>query len=608
MPLIAGFILLFASAGTLIWLSWQQQALAGQVRHALEVESQLNRVQTLVTDAETGQRGYLLTGRDVYLQPFLDAKNQVLGQIDTLAQQTAGDPDQQDRAGNLRTLAIAKLAELERTVTLRSSGHTDEALAIVNDDSGNQLVTQIRAVVADMQAREERRLQYRSDRAERVNILAQVMLGFSVLLILGVAFLAIRDGRRRLLELQSANIHLQSEIVERAAAEGQVRQLQKIEAVGQLTGGIAHDFNNMLAIIIGSLDMARRRLSGTEHPRVPQGIDGAVEGAQRAAALTARLLAFSRRQPLDPRNLDANKLVGGMSELLRRTIGEQVQIETVLGGGLWNAYVDPAQVESALLNLVVNARDAMPGGGKLTIETANADLDDRYARAHAEVTAGQYVQISVTDTGAGMAPETIERAFEPFFTTKEVGRGTGLGLSQVFGFVKQSGGHIKIYSELGHGTTVKLYLPRHLGTAAEIAADGLAADIPAGTDGEVILVVEDEAAVRQIAVDALEELGYTVIQAADPAEALLYLQRQPVSLLFTDIVMPGMTGRQLADRARETLPELKVLYITGYTRNAVVHNGVIDPGTHLLQKPFTLEQLAGKVRQVLGQPVPPPEA
>ncbi|HVK52634.1 MAG TPA: ATP-binding protein, partial [Pseudoxanthomonas sp.] len=262
----------------------------------------------------------------------------------------------------------------------------------------------------------------------------------------------------RVVERTSA---LEAEARRRSEAQGQVRQLQKMESLGQLTGGIAHDFNNMLAIIIGSLDMAKRRLTGNEHPKLAANLENAAQGAQRAAVLTARLLAFSRQQPLVPLALDANKLVSGMSEMLRRTIGEQVRVETVLAGGLWQAFADAAQLEHALVNLAVNARDAMPTGGKLTVETANADLDDRYALAHEEVEAGQYVLICVSDTGVGMSPDVIERAFDPFYTTKGVGKGTGLGLSQVYGFVKQSGGHVKIYSEIGQGTTVKVYLPRH---------------------------------------------------------------------------------------------------------------------------------------------------
>jgi nitrogen-specific signal transduction histidine kinase/ActR/RegA family two-component response regulator len=386
-----------------------------------------------------------------------------------------------------------------------------------------------------------------------------------------------------------------------ALSREQLNQAQKMEAVGQLTGGIAHDFNNMLAIIIGSLDMARRRLTGAEHPTVPKCIKSATEGAERAAVLTSRLLAFSRQQPLEPSVIDPNKLVSGMSELLRSTIAEPIAIESVLAGGIWRVFADAAQVESALLNLAVNARDAMPNGGKLTIETANMDLDERYAELQNEVTPGQYAMISVTDTGGGMSPEVIDRAFDPFYTTKGVGKGTGLGLSQVFGFVKQSGGHVKIYSEVGRGTTVKIYLPRYIGAVNIQPIEPPKNKLIKGGSHEIVLVVEDDAKVRRMSVDALSELGYTVIQAESPSEALQILEaRQPkVTLLFTDIVMPEMSGRELADLALTLLPSLKVLFTTGYTRNAIVHNGVIDPGMPFLPKPFTLDQLANKIRKAL---------
>jgi signal transduction histidine kinase/ActR/RegA family two-component response regulator len=395
---------------------------------------------------------------------------------------------------------------------------------------------------------------------------------------------------------------LEAEAAERRDAEARIRQMQKMESIGQLTGGIAHDFNNMLAIVTGSLDMARRRLTGQEHPKIAVCIDNAAEGARRAAVLTARLLAFSRQQPLEPQALDTNKLVAGMSELLRRTIGEHIHVETVLGGGLWLAFADPAQLENALINLAVNARDAMAQGGKLTIETANTHLDDLYAQQNAEVRPGQYVMISVSDTGTGMEPQVIERAFDPFFTTKKVGEGTGLGLSQVFGYVRQSGGHVKIYSEPGQGTAIKLYLPRHVGAAAAGGEERFPAEAtPMGTPERIILVVEDEEQVRAMTVDALRELGYTVVQAANADQALAHLAALPrVDLLFTDIVMPGMNGRQLADKVRVERPATQILFTTGYTRNAVVHNGMLDAGVAFLAKPFTIDQLARKVAEVLA--------
>ncbi len=390
------------------------------------------------------------------------------------------------------------------------------------------------------------------------------------------------------------------DITERRQLEDQLRQSQKMEAVGQLTGGIAHDFNNMLAIVMGSLDLARRRLAKGSVDGVAKWIDNASEGAGRAATLTSRLLAYSRRQPLDPKVLDVNALVAATSQLLRQTIAETVQVETVLAGGLWKVFADPSQVENSLVNLAVNARDAMPNGGTVTIETRNCDLDERYARVHADVKPGQYVMISLTDTGVGMQPEIAERAFEPFFSTKEPGKGTGLGLSQIFGFAKQSHGHVKIYSEVGHGTTVKLYLPRYLGATspAPIMSPEPLAHL---ARGELVLVVEDEPAVRKISVQALQELGYRPLSADGPEHALqLLAEHPPIALLFTDVVMPGMTGRQLADQARLARPDLKILYTTGYARNAIVHNGMLDPGASLLAKPFTVEELAAKIGQVLA--------
>ncbi|WSH66688.1 ATP-binding protein [Rhizobium ruizarguesonis] len=415
-------------------------------------------------------------------------------------------------------------------------------------------------------------------------------------------------------ELNSFNTRLEETVVQRtaelrhemeenAAAQAQVRQLQKMETIGQLTGGVAHDFNNMLAIIIGNLDLAQRRLSGSEDPRLLYSIQNAKDGAQRAAVLTARLLAFSRQQPLAPEVIDLNKLVGGMSELLRRTLGEQIRIETVLAGGLWPSFADLSQLENAILNLAVNARDAMPGGGNLTIETANTELDERYSRMHSEVEAGQYVMVSITDTGTGMSPEVIDRAFDPFYTTKGPGKGTGLGLSQVYGYIKQSGGHIKIYSEIDRGTTVKIYLPRRVGvTDARSGAAG-AQPIPHGSVNDTILVVEDDEHVRTMTAESLHELGYTVLQAASGIEALLLLEENPaIDLIFTDIVMPQMSGRQLADVVQEKWPTIRILYTTGYTRNAIVHNGVLDHGVSLLAKPFSLEQLAHKIRELLNVP------
>ncbi|HET8997691.1 MAG TPA: ATP-binding protein [Acetobacteraceae bacterium] len=431
---------------------------------------------------------------------------------------------------------------------------------------------------------------------------------FAVMAALIVAVLGIAQGAltrantelaRRAGELALANTSLREQIEQREKVEEALRQAQKMEAIGQLTGGVAHDFNNLLQVILGNLERLRRRaLDPMEAHRL---IDAALRGAERAATLTQRLLAFSRRQPLAPKVLEVNKLVTGMSDLLSRTLGENIRIETVLAGGLWRVSADENQLESALLNLAVNARDAMQGAGKLTIETGNAYLDDAYVRNEEEVKPGQYVLIAVSDTGSGMSKDILDRVFEPFFTTKEIGQGTGLGLSMVYGFVKQSGGHVKLYSELGQGTTVKLYLPRLLTEPAQAQAPQSAASLPRGHRNELVLVVEDEDDVRALTVDTLQELGYDVLQAMDGASALRLLESEPgIRLLFTDVGLPGgLNGRQLADAARQTRPGLKVLFTTGYARNAIVHHGRLDPGVQLISKPFSDTDLAHKVRQML---------
>ncbi|TBR28533.1 MAG: response regulator, partial [Reyranella sp.] len=384
--------------------------------------------------------------------------------------------------------------------------------------------------------------------------------------------------------------------IRRATVEESLRQSQKMTAVGQLTAGIAHDFNNLLTGIGGAIEMVGRRVPQPA-PDVVRFLELARTGVSRAATLTQRMLAFARQQPLQIEAVDANRLVSGMSELLRRTLGETVQIETVLSGGLWRATADPAQLEAAILNLAINARDAMPGGGTLTIETANAHLDDAYAAANAEVTPGQFVMIAVSDTGTGMDQQTIARAFEPFFTTKERGQGTGLGLSMTYGYVKQIGGHLKIYSELGHGSTVKIYLPRAHAEAATAPELAPMVGVAAGA-GPVVLVVEDDPVVREFAVAACRECGCTVHQAGDGEQALRLLEKQgDIQLLFTDVGLPGgMNGRQLAAAAQARRPDLKVLYTTGYTANAIVHHGVIDAGVNFLGKPFSVSALAAKIK------------
>ncbi len=419
-----------------------------------------------------------------------------------------------------------------------------------------------------------------------------------------------RARRQSAEELRRLNETLEervaSEIQERLKAEETVRQGQRIDTIGQLTGGIAHDFNNLLQVISGNLYVMQQRIAKGEFSKedLSKSIEGALRGTKRAATLTQRLLAFSRRQPLDPKPVEVNRLVAGMSEMLRRTLGENIAIETVLAGGLWRTSVDASELENALLNLAVNARDAMTAGGRLTIETANTYIDEAYVAPYEDLAPGQYVMIAVSDTGIGMTKEVVAKAFEPFFTTKEAGQGTGLGLSQVYGFVKQSGGHVKIYSEFGEGTTVRVYMPRLLNDRGETGATSIESSRPAamhGTQNDVILVVEDDEDVRANTVMMLHQLGYRVLEAIDGLHALEVLQHEPgIDLLFTDIGLPGgINGRQLSEQARQRSPGLKVLFTSGYARNAIVHQGRLDPGVELISKPFTFDQLAVKVRHAL---------
>jgi signal transduction histidine kinase/GAF domain-containing protein/ActR/RegA family two-component response regulator len=401
-------------------------------------------------------------------------------------------------------------------------------------------------------------------------------------------------------DLESAMQRLQRESEERKAAEEALRHAQKMEAVGQLTGGIAHDFNNLLQGITGSLDLLKLRLQLGKLENIERLINGAMTSAQRAAGLTHRLLAFSRRQPLDPKPVKANQLIAPMEDLLRRTLGENIRLELVLAGGLWSILCDPNQLESALLNLCINARDAMPDGGALVIETQNAWLDERYG-AQEDVEPGQYVCISVSDTGEGMPPDVLAKAFDPFFTTKPIGQGTGLGLSMIYGFARQSAGHAKLYSEPGQGTTAKLYLPRHHGDAAPPEPLPQLRPEHQSEQGETVLVVEDEPVVRALVIDVLNGLGYRTLQAGDGAAALRILESDArIDLLVTDVGLPIMNGRQVYDAAAVKRPDLKVLFMTGYAENATLNKGFLQPGMEMMTKPFAMEQLATRIRRMLG--------
>jgi PAS domain S-box-containing protein len=390
------------------------------------------------------------------------------------------------------------------------------------------------------------------------------------------------------------------ELTERRAAEEQLRQAQKMEAVGQLTGGIAHDFNNLLTGIAGSLELLKARMAQELPGDAERYITAAQSATSRAAALTHRLLAFSRRQTLDPKPMQVNKLIAGMEELIQRTVGPEIKVETVLSLDLWWTLCDSNQLESAMLNLCINARDAMPDGGRLTIETANIWVDELAARAR-DMTPGQYVVIYVTDTGTGMEPDVVLRAFDPFFTTKPMGMGTGLGLSMIYGFARQSGGQVRISSKVGSGTTIRMYLPRYFGATQEEEAPETLSAAPRAADGETVLVVDDEPMVRMLVVDVLEGLGYTAIEAADGASGLKVLQTgSRIDLLITDVGLPGgMNGRQMADAARQTRPELKVLFITGYAESAVIGNCQLAPGMQVITKPFAIDKIADRIKAMV---------
>ena len=655
---------------------------------------------SLVQDAETGQRGFLITGRPSYLEPYRVAVAAIPARADALAELVADSPDQSDRAKGLRSLLDLKIAELQRTVALMQQGDEAGAVAIIQEDQGKIAMDQIRLLIGEVVAaenallderiarsnqsqrralytaifgfalaltalaigaalliRNNRHLRQAESQLARQRMLLQSTLdschngiaafdaagalaaynrGFFELLDFpehaaraGISFAALRElergraaqaladpvegagdgcveavvGQRNLEVYRDAMpdggfVLSVLDTTRRIQAEAAIRQAQKMEAVGRLTGGIAHDFNNTLQVIASNVDLLSRELpEGSDVERRARNV---ALGVERGARLTAQLLAFARLQPLNPQVINLGQLVGETTELLRRSLGEQVEIETVVAGGLWNTLADRTQIENAILNLAINGRDAMPGGGKLTIEASNASLDDIYAAQHEEVKAGQYVVLAVTDTGSGMSHEVMARAFEPFFTTKSDGEGTGLGLSQVYGFVKQSGGHIKLYSELGVGTTVKIYLPRSW-RPHERSTPWTAA--PAQGRGETVLVIEDDAAVRLVAVELLRELGYEVLVAAGAEPALSILANgAKVDVLFTDIVMPGPIGTpEMVRRARQIAPDLGVLYTSGYTENAVIHNGQLDPGVLLLTKPYSRSDLARRIKLALDQ-------
>ncbi|TDH59542.1 response regulator [Dankookia rubra] len=710
---VAGFL---AVVGILLWEQFDSNRGAiAWVGHTHVVRDTARQLQIVVRDAETGQRGYLLTGRDDYLRPYEDALGQITLLQGDLRRLTADNPAQQDRLRGLAGTLQRKLEEMAQAIGLRRDQGLEAAQSLMQTDLGQTLMAAIETVLGDLNAEEERLLATRIaavdrsqartrwltlaailasillmlvagrllDRARQrlqaaeaeqrrladqlrgsldsisqglavfdatgqlqrwnVNFPAQMQLTGAVLQPgLDYAALAawvdqasgsadmlesaaqIRHGRggrsarepvvyerRREVDDRSLEFHRTpmpdggfvltvTDITERVRAAASARDAQRMQAMGQLTGGIAHDFNNLLAVVLGNLELIRPKLPA-DSPLLPR-VERAIWGARRGASLTSQLLAFARKQPLATAPIDVSAMLPDMATLLRRTLGAPIEVRVVDAAGLWPAMADATQVESALLNLALNARDAMPNGGRLTIEVANKVLDADYAARHAEVAPGDYVMLAVSDTGTGMTPEVLERVFEPFFTTKEPGRGTGLGLAMVFGFAKQSGGHVKIYSEPGEGTTVRLYLPRAVGVAAAVQRPSAPVELPRGD--AAVLVLEDDAQVREVTATMLRELGYRVLEAGDGPTALrLAAEGVPIDLLLADVVLPGgMKGSEVARRLTELRPGLRVLFMSGYTENAIVHHGRLDDGVQLIGKPFSREQLARKVVEALGWP------
>ena len=593
LPVVAGALLAIV-IGLMAILGLEYRQEVGAVQHTLEVEKRLSQLLSTIQEAEASNRGFLLTGDETYLQGYETAAAQVGSQFDAVKMLVADDPEQSRVLTNLWPTIESRFALLKKGIAIRRGEGLASAVQFVQTNIGRNVMLEVRAGFTQLQKNEAELLRLRQAGAQRlINAASITSIAGIILIVLSVTAWIWNVRRDQHLLVAATN--------ERMQAEAQMRQMQKIEALGQLTGGIAHDFNNMLAVVISGLSLIKRRLTAG-NTDVMELADATIDGANRAAALTSRLMAFARQQPLAPQAVDANQLIGGMRELIDRAIGETITVEIVSGSDLWPIHVDPSQLENALLNLCVNARDAMPDGGKLTIETSNTAIDERLAQQIA-MPQGQYICIRISDAGSGMTPDVLARAFDPFFTTKDLDKGTGLGLSQVHGFVKQSSGHIKIYSEPAYGTTIKIYLPRHDNPDAGEQSDTIpAATAPLGTDGgQVILVVEDDARVREISVAMLREMGHTVIHADGAAAAIRQLEAHPeIVLMFTDVVMPETNGRQLADQALARWPNLKILFTTGFTRDVILKGGLLNENVNLISKPFSLDQLAAKVGSVLG--------
>jgi signal transduction histidine kinase/ActR/RegA family two-component response regulator len=610
--LVVGFGLVLVAVIAVGFLIQRSERADRWVDHTIEVQSTFQLLLSEMRAAENAQRGFLLTQNSPYLSAFNEAAARVSTILHDLDRLTSDNTDQQLRKRRLEALIGARLNLLRDRVALTERGQRDQAIALVDAGEGKALMDKIVAEISTGLQVERSLLHSRQVTAHRLRRWLSLLIGGALLAAVMLAILLAVATRQAVSGLLERTRELESESKLRREAEATLMQAQKMEAVGQLSGGIAHDFNNLLTIIIGNLDSMKRQLAKFPESalareaasKLSKALDAALRGAESASALTQRLLAFSRRQALEPKRLDVNRLLSGMLEMFRRTLGSNVNIETVFGAGLWPTLADGHQLENVLLNLALNAKAAMPSGGNLTIETANTYLDDAYVRRFGDINSGQYVVLCVTDTGTGIPKDILESVFEPFFTTKPPGEGSGLGLAMVHGFVKQSGGHVRIYSEEGSGTTVKIYLPRFIGgedvSAAPAEREKDASPVPRARPNETILLVEDNAGVREYARDILLELGYGVLDAANVKEALRLVAKRPrIDLLFTDVVLGESNGRALADRLRTTYPSLPVLFTTGYTRNAIVHQGRLDADVHLLNKPFTQQDLARKLRELL---------
>jgi len=581
---------------------------ADWVAHSLEVEGRASELLGRLQDLELAKRGFLLTRSNGFISSYDEARTAIPQALAKLHSLVADSRDQTARVDRMGLSIQDILTTTARTIELGRNGQFAEATASVMTGRGQQTLESFRAIVDEFNAAESDLLKKR----EAAEATARAIMLGMVLIILasaaGAALGALLLSGALIRELRQRTEALAEETRVRKDAQAILAQTQKMESIGQLAGGIAHDFNNLMTVVIGNLDSAERRLARggpADASSIGRPIAAAMQGARRAASLTQRLLAFSRQQVLSPQQVDLNRLVASLSEMLTRTVGETIAVETILGSGLWPTFVDVSQLENAIVNLVVNARDAMPSGGRITIETANASLDEAYCRQFGDVAPGQYALLSVSDTGTGISPEHLSKVFEPFFTTKSASMRTGLGLAMIYGFVKQSKGHIRIYSEVGHGTTAKIYLPRMIGAAraksVPAAARGESAQSPTARPGEVVLMVEDDEDVLDSTVTLLRELGYSVLAARNGAAALAQLRgSERVDILFTDVVLPqGMNGRALAIEAAALRPTLPVLFTTGYARNAIIHDGRLDPDVQFLAKPYTQQDLAQKLRAVL---------